>query len=182
MKKNTNTNKNFNILTELRNKQIREIEDYDRNMDKRVYALEQLEYEDIYPDDNTIVGNIKLPPEVAYRYFVNASKFYSSIIYFTSEISNLGPESDEFPNINSLKWSDFFESYGAFRAQITTFLKIPENFKDAEILKYFDNIVKALESFFSAIELYDDSYDDDYPLMDNYRQQLLEMYSFIESS
>ena len=50
MVKKNNTNSNFNIGTDIRNKQINEIINSDLHFNKRVFDLEKEEYTQVYPD------------------------------------------------------------------------------------------------------------------------------------
>jgi len=111
MVKQRNTNSNFNIGTDVRNRQIYEIINADRHYNRRLFDLEKQEYEKVYPDVLGQVTPNELPPQVRYQFGVNASKFYSVLIYFTSQIQDLVPEDDTTQNnINfGLKWSDFLK-------------------------------------------------------------------------
>ena len=177
---NTRTNKNFNIGTDLRNKQINEILNSDRFFDQKRFDLEKQEYIYVYPDDNTIPPiNNPLPTGVSYQFSVNASKFYASLIFFASCINNLAPEDPSEPDINSLKWSDLFEAYGGFKAQIQSFLKIPQSFQaNPSMVVEFDKVVDGFDQLISAFNLYSSTYVD-LPLRINYQHNFLEIEQFL---
>jgi hypothetical protein len=184
MVKQRNTNSNFNIGTDVRNRQIYEIINADRHYNRRLFDLEKQEYEKVYPDVMGQVTPNELPPQVRYQFGVNASKFYSVLIYFTSQIQDLVPEDDTTQNnINfGLKWSDFFEAYGSFRSQVQSFLKIPQSFQDNTLLLEFDKIISASEEFGNAIEAYKSDYGDEYPLKSSYENQILQMMTFLNDA
>jgi hypothetical protein len=182
MVKKTNTNSNFNIGTDLRNKQINEIIDSDRLYNNALFQLEKQEYINVYPDAGTQPNLDQLPPEIKYRFGVNASKFYAVLIYFTSEIESLAPGDAEDLNINSLKWSDLFESYGGFKSQINSFLKLPQSFNDNSLLLDFDKVVDAFDKFYTEVYDYNENYGDEFPLNKTYENNVLEILTFLENA
>ena len=68
MVKKTNTNSNFNIGNDVRNRQIAEIINEERNANQRVFNLEKQEYTVVYPDPSNRLQPAELPPQVKYQF------------------------------------------------------------------------------------------------------------------
>jgi hypothetical protein len=141
---------------EIRNKQLAAIwdDEYVKPINRRAYGLEKEQYIKVYPDANTQLHKPELPQQLQYNFDLACDKFSSQLMHFVSLIENALTRRS---GINTLKWSDLFDSYANFKLTIQYFLKL-QNYKSSNIVASISKVIESFLRFSRAFTNYDNFY------------------------
>ena len=164
----------------MRNRQLAWDEDYVNPINRRAFGFEKEEYMKVYPDAGTQQHKPELPQQLQYNFDLACDKFISQLMHFVSLIQTALAAEKE---INTLKWSDLFDTYSNFRLTIQYFMKL-QNYRSTNIVAAISKVVSAFLRFITAFDDYTDEYEEGF----FYEQELnktivvkvLEMESFLE--
>ena len=84
--KNKNATNKYNSI---RQKEINEVLDYDKNISRRAFQLEKDEFIKNYPDQSAQMNMSSLNPAQLLQFNNICDKFISYLLYFTNQVSLL---------------------------------------------------------------------------------------------
>jgi hypothetical protein len=168
---------------EIRNRQLAAIwdDEYVKPINRRAYGLEKEQYIKVYPDANTQLHKPELPQQLQYNFDIACDKFSSQLMHFVSLIENAFTRRS---GINTLKWSDLFDSYSTFKLTIQYFLKL-QNYKSSNIIASISKVIESFLRFSRAFTNYDNFYVQGYAdrreINRTIVSKIIEMESYLQS-